>query len=80
MNTPFYAPPSTVKPFNDTYGEAWSPPFTRPSHRRHSRKSSIGLKASPVKHVEIKDDVEIPDIEYMPPTPEGTFHQLSVLI
>src|SRR5579859_8015030 len=33
--TPFHAPPSTIKPFNGLQGgDAWSPPFTRPTHRR----------------------------------------------
>lgn len=71
--TPFHAPPSTIKPFNNAQGaDAWSPPFTRPTHRRHSRKSSIGLRISPVKDVPVKDPDNVEEIEYMPPTAEGT--------
>ena len=70
--TPFHAPPSTIKPFNNAQGaDAWSPPFTRPTHRRHSRKSSLGISISPVKDVPVKD-VDVEDIEYMPPTAQGT--------
>ena len=70
--TPFHAPPSTIKPFNNTQGaDAWSPPFTKPTHRRHSRKSSLGIRISPVENVPV-NDFDIEDIEYMPPTAQGT--------
>jgi hypothetical protein len=72
--TSFHAPPShCAKYFSTAHGKAWSPPFTRSTHRRHSRKSSLGLRTSPVKNIDIQDDVDVDveDIEYMPPTPEG---------
>lgn len=72
-HTPFHAPPSTIKPFKDQGADTWSPPFTRPTHRRHSRKSSIGVRISPVKGIQelVVRDVDVPDIEYMPPTTKG---------
>jgi hypothetical protein len=77
--TPFHAPPSTIKPFNNAEGaDAWSPPFTRPTHRRHSRKSSLGLRISPVKDVPVMD-IDVADIEYMPPTAQGTPAERTVL-
>jgi hypothetical protein len=70
--TPFHAPLPTIKPLNNAQGaDAWSPPFTRPTHRRHSRKSSLGIRASPVKDVPVME-VDTEDIEYMPPTVQGT--------
>jgi hypothetical protein len=70
--TPFHAPPSTIKPFNNGQGgDAWSPPFTKPTHRRHSRKSSLGLRISPVKDVSSVGVDDAADIEYMPPAPKG---------
>jgi hypothetical protein len=76
--TPFHAPPSTIKPFNNQGGDAWSPPFTKPTHRRHSRRASIGVRISPVKDVPLKD-VDVAEIEYMPPAMEGMLF-LSMLI
>jgi hypothetical protein len=70
--TPFHAPPSTIKPFNNAEGvEAWSPPFTKRTQRRSSRKSSMGIRISPVKDTAAKD-IDFGDIEYMPPTAVGT--------
>lgn len=70
LQIPFRDPPPTIKPFDTHEPDAWSPPFTRPTHRRHSRKSSIGIKLSPVKVVPAPG-VEVDDIEYMPPTAVG---------
>jgi hypothetical protein len=70
--TPFQAPPSTIKPLHNTHGtDAWSPPFTRPTHRRTSRKASLGLRISPVKDDIPIQDVDVPEVEYMPPTSDG---------
>jgi hypothetical protein len=70
--TPFHAPPSTIKPFNNAQGvEAWSPPFTKTRQRRSSRKSSMGIRISPVKDMAV-EDIDLGDIEYMPPTAVGT--------
>lgn len=56
-------------------GDAWSPPFTRPTHRRTSRRQSIGVRISPVKDVQVAQDIpiDVEDIEYMPPTAPGLF-------
>ena len=71
--TPFHAPPSMIKTFNNVQGtDAWSPPFTRPIHRRHSRKSSLGVRISPVKDDLSVENVDMEEIEYMPPTAQGT--------
>jgi hypothetical protein len=77
--TPFRAPPPTIKPFDTHEPDAWSPPFTRPTHRRHSRKSSLGIRISPVKVVPAPD-VEVEDVEYMPPTAVGITFQMAYLI
>jgi len=55
--------------------DAWSPPFTRPTHRRTSRRQSIGVRISPVKDVPVVQavSVDVEDIEYMPPTAPGPF-------
>ena len=69
-HTPFQPPPSTAKQFKNAQGgDAWSPPFSRPTYRRQSRRSSIGIRSSPVEAVVVKDFEE--EIEYMPPGPAG---------
>jgi len=71
-HTPFYAPPSTIKPFKDTHAvDPFSPPFSKPTiQRRISRRTSTG-RASPVRDNGEVVEAEIEDIEYMPPTAKG---------
>jgi len=68
--TPF----QSVKPMQGQQGgDVWSPPFTRPTHRRTSRRQSTGVRVSPVKSFPDVQTVsaEVEDIEYMPPTAPG---------
>jgi len=68
--TPF----QSVKPMQGQQGgDVWSPPFTRPTHRRTSRRQSTGVRVSPAKGVPDVQTVsaEVEDIEYMPPTAPG---------
>ena len=55
-------------------GDVWSPPFTKPTHRRTSRRQSVGVRISPVKDVPAVQTVsaDVEDIEYMPPTAAGS--------